>query len=54
MFRVCRSGSIAPLKEIEYGVYGDLIIVYKAIFYLLKGDYRVQVQGHLLAGRMLG
>ena len=26
----------------EYGVYGDLIIIYpklKAIFYLLKGDY---------------
>ena len=31
---------IVPLKYIEYGVYGDLIIP-KAIFYLLKGDCRV-------------
>ena len=31
---------IAPLKKIEYGVYGDLIMnIPKAIFYLLKGDY---------------
>ena len=25
---------------IEFGVYGDLISEPKAIFYLLKGDYR--------------
>ena len=33
-----------PLKYIEYGVYGDLTIIYpKAIFYLLKGDCRLKV-----------
>ena len=33
----------APLKQIKSGLYGDLIITYpKAIFYLLKGDYRVE------------
>ena len=38
---------IVPLKQIEYGIYGDLIIMYpKAIFYLLKGGYRVsKVEG---------
>ena len=31
-----------PLKHIEYGVYGDPIFnIPEAIFYLLKGDYRV-------------
>ena len=30
---------IVPLKWIEYGVYGDLIFIPKAIFNLLKGDY---------------
>ena len=29
---------IVPLKQTEYGVYGDLISP-KAVFYLLKGDY---------------
>ena len=32
--------SLLPLKWIEYGVYGDLVIFFpQAIFYLLKGDY---------------
>ena len=31
---------LVSLKQIDYGVYGDLIIISpKAIFYLLKGDY---------------
>ena len=36
--------STVPFKYIEYGVYGDLTLIYpkpKAIFYLLKGDYSV-------------
>ena len=28
-----------PLKQIEYGVYGDLIKI-QTIFDLLKGDYK--------------
>ena len=33
--------AIVPLKQIEYGVYGDLIAIYpKGIFYLLKGGYK--------------
>ena len=40
----CYEGSfttIVPLTWIEYGVYGDLIIIDpKAIIYLLNGDYR--------------
>ena len=41
-FSVEGLGIIAPLKKIEYRIYGDLIIhnVRKAIFHLLKGDYR--------------
>ena len=32
---------LSPLKKIEYGVNGDLIIIsLTAIFYLLKGHYR--------------
>ena len=39
-----RKGVRVPLKQIEYGVYGDLNIIYpKAIFYLLKRDYVVEV-----------
>ena len=32
---------IVPLKYIEYGVYGDLIIIYPKPYsmYLIKGDY---------------
>ena len=33
---------IAPLKKIEYGVYGDLIVIYpKPSSIYLMGDYRV-------------
>ena len=32
---------IDPLKWIEYGVYWDLIVLPKAIFYLLKGTIGV-------------
>ena len=39
---------IVPLKYIEYGVYGDLIIP-KAIFYLLKGDYNIMMRLHSFA-----
>ena len=35
----------SPLKKIAYGIYGDLIIIPKAIFYLLKGDYHVVMIG---------
>ena len=45
--------AIVPLRQIEYGVYGDLIILYpKPIFYLLKGGLnllgeavRIRLQG---------
>ena len=38
-------GFIVPLKWIEHGVYGDLFSsMPKAIFYLLKGGYRLQVR----------
>ena len=34
---------MVPLKQIEYGVYEDLIIIHpKAIFYLPKGDCRMR------------
>ena len=39
--------SIVPLKLIEYGVNGVLISIPKAIFYLLKGDYREITGKHL-------
>ena len=32
---------IVPLKYVEYGIYGDLIVtLVKSIFYLLKGGYK--------------
>ena len=42
---------MAPFKSIEHGIYGDLIMVrVKAIFYLLKGDYRWPILQVSLAG----
>ena len=38
----CNQKDMVPVKQIEYEVYGDLRYnIPKAIFYLLKGDYRV-------------
>ena len=34
-----RVGGIVPLKQVEYGVNGDFIIMYRAIYCLLKGDH---------------
>ena len=34
------SGYSPPLSTVEYGVYGDVIIIPKTILYLPKGDCR--------------
>ena len=38
---------IVPFMQIEYGVYGDniMILVHSIIVYLLKGDYRHKGKG---------
>ena len=33
---------IVPLKQIEYGVYGNLIMIYPKPYYIYLGDYRFQ------------
>ena len=32
-------GDIVPLSKIEYGTYGDLLVICPKPYYLLKGDY---------------
>ena len=41
---------IVPLKQIEYGLYGDLVKnILKAIFYLLSGDYNKGSRGDFIS-----